>query len=71
MPFAIKAIQVDGGSGFQDAFERECQKKGIKLFVLPPRSSKLNGHVERAQRVHTEEFLEGYQQSQGREVMCH
>ena len=58
MPFPIKAIQVDGGSEFQDAFERECQKRGIKLFVLPPRSPKLNGHVERAQRTHTEEFYE-------------
>jgi putative transposase len=58
MPFPIKAIQVDGGSEFQDAFERECQKRGIKLFVLPPRSPKLNGHVERAQRTHTEECYE-------------
>ena len=58
MPFPIRAIQVDGGSEFQDAFERECQKRGIKLFVLPPRSPKLNGHVERAQRTHTEEFYE-------------
>jgi transposase InsO family protein len=58
MPFPIKAIQVDGGSEFQDAFERERQKRGIKLFVLPPRSPKLNGHVERAQRTHTEEFYE-------------
>jgi transposase InsO family protein len=58
MPFPIKAIQVDGGSEFQDAFERECQRRGIKLFVLPPRSPKLNGHVERAQRTHTEEFYE-------------
>ncbi len=58
MPFPIKAIQVDGGSEFQDAFERECQERGIKLFVLPPRSPKLNGHVERAQRTHTEEFYE-------------
>ena len=58
MPFPIKAIQVDGGSEFQDAFERECQKRGIKLFVLPPRSPKLNGHVERAQMTHTEEFYE-------------
>ncbi len=58
MPFPIKAIQVDGGSEFQDAFERECQRRGIKLFVLPPRSSKLNGHVERAQKIHTEEFYE-------------
>jgi len=58
MPFPIKAIQVDGGSEFQDAFERECQKRGIKLFVLPPRSPKLNGGVERAHRTHTEEFYE-------------
>ncbi len=27
-------------------------------FVLPPRSPKLNGCVERAQRTHTEEFYE-------------
>ena len=58
MPFPIKAIQVDGGSEFQDAFEEECQRRSIKLFVLPPRSPKLNGHVERAQRTHTEEFYE-------------
>ena len=58
MPFPIKAIQVDGGSEFQDAFERECQKRGIELFVLPPRSPKLNGHVERAQRTHREDFYE-------------
>jgi len=58
MPFPVKAIQVDGGSEFQDAFEEECRKRGIKLFVLPPRSPKLNGHVERAQRTHTEESYE-------------
>lgn len=58
MPFPIKVIQVDGGSEFQDFFEAECQRRGIKLFVLPPRSPKLNGHVERAQRTHTEEFYE-------------
>jgi transposase InsO family protein len=58
MPFPVRAIQVDGGSEFQDAFEEECQRRGIRLFVLPPRSPKLNGHVERAQRTHTEEFYE-------------
>ena len=58
MPFPVKVIQVDGGSEFQDFFEEECQRRGIKLFVLPPRSPKLNGHVERAQRTHTEEFYE-------------
>ncbi len=58
MPFPIKVIQVGGGSEFQDAFEEECKRRGIELFVLPPRSPKLNGHVERAQRTHTEEFHE-------------
>lgn len=58
MPFPIKAIQVDGGSEFQSIFEDTCQRLGIKLFVLPPRSPKLNGHIERANRTHTEEFYE-------------
>jgi len=58
MPFPIKSIQVDGGSEFQDTFEETCKQYGINLFVLPPRSPKLNGHVERAQRTHTEEFYE-------------
>lgn len=61
MPFPIKALQVDGGSEFQAAFEQACQQRGIRLFVLPPRSPKLNGHVERAQRTHTEEFYEVYE----------
>ncbi len=58
MPFPVRAIQVDGGSEFQAQFERACQERGIRLFVLPPRSPKLNGSVERAQRTHTEEFYE-------------
>jgi transposase InsO family protein len=60
MPFPIGAIQVDGGSEFQAEFETTCFKRGIRLFVLPPRSPKLNGSVERAQRTHTEEFYELY-----------
>ena len=58
MPFPVRAIQVDGGSEFQAAFEAACQARGIRLFVLPPRSPKLNGCVQRAQRTHTEEFYE-------------
>jgi len=34
----------------------ECQRRGIRPFILPPRSPGLNGHVERAQRTHTEEL---------------
>jgi putative transposase len=58
MPFQVKAIQVDGGSEFMAEFEQECQARKIKLFVLPPRSPKLNGTVERANRTHTEEFYQ-------------
>jgi transposase InsO family protein len=57
-PFPIRAIQVDGGSEFQALFEQACQHYGLRLFVLPPRSPKLNGAVERANRTHTEEFYE-------------
>ncbi len=57
-PFQIKAIQIDGGSEFKKHFEEECEKREMLLFVLPPRSPKLNGHVERANRTHREEFYE-------------
>lgn len=37
-------------------FEQACSELGIQLFVLPPRSPKLNGRVERAHRTHLDEF---------------
>lgn len=58
MPFPIRAIQVDGGSEFYAEFEEACKDLSIKLYVLPPKSPKLNGAVERANRTHTEEFYE-------------
>ncbi|MGH7360787.1 MAG: integrase core domain-containing protein [Candidatus Methylomirabilales bacterium] len=58
LPFPLRALQVDGGSEFAAAFEQACEQRGLHLFVLPPRSPKLNGRVERAQRTHTEEFYE-------------
>jgi transposase InsO family protein len=58
MPFPVRGIQVDGGSEFKAEFEAACQAKGLLLFVLPPRSPKLNGRVERAQRTHKEEFYQ-------------
>ena len=84
IPFPIRAIQVDGDSEFQDASGRKYQKRGIKLFTLPPRSPKLNGHIERIQRSHTEELYEvteaGFEIGElnrtlpewgKRKVMCH
>jgi len=59
-PYTIRAIQVDGGSEFMAGFEQACQQRSIHLFVLPPRSPKLNGHVERANRTHAEEFWQCY-----------
>lgn len=58
MPFPIRAISIDNGSEFMAEFEAACQARGIRLFVLPPRSPKLHGSVERANRTHTEEFYE-------------
>jgi putative transposase len=42
-----RAIQVDGGSEFMAEFEQACADKKIRLYVLPPKSPKLNGAVER------------------------
>jgi putative transposase len=58
MPFPVRAISVDNGSEFMAEFEQACAARGIALFVLPIRSPKLNGAVERGNRTHTEEFYE-------------
>jgi putative transposase len=58
MPFEVRAISIDNGSEFMAEFEAACEARGIRLFVLPPRSPKLHGAVERANRTHTEEFYE-------------
>jgi putative transposase len=58
LPFPLKALQVDGGSEFAAEFEEACQQKQLPLFVLPPKSPKLNAHVERSHRTHNEEFYE-------------
>jgi transposase InsO family protein len=55
LPFPIRAVQVDGGSEFKAEFEAYCEQHDLQLFVLPPRSPKLNGRVERIQRTFDEE----------------
>ncbi|MCY4277193.1 MAG: integrase core domain-containing protein [Gammaproteobacteria bacterium] len=52
----IKSIQVDGGSEFMAEFEAACRDLGLTLFVLPPRSPRLNGCVERASDASRTEF---------------
>ena len=58
MPVPVAAIQVDGGSEFMAGFETACQARGIALYVLPPRSPKLNGRVERLNGTARREFWE-------------
>lgn len=58
MPFGVRAVSVDNGSEFMADFEAACAARSIALLTLPPRSPKLNGSVERANRTHTEEFYE-------------
>lgn len=60
LPFRITAIQVDGGSEFMAEFELACRDFGITLYVLPPRSPKLNGCVERFNRTTRAEFWRWY-----------
>lgn len=59
-PFPIKSIQVDGGSEFMDIFESACKDKNIDLYVLPPRSPKFNGNVERRHGTIKYEFYSTY-----------
>ena len=57
-PFRVRALQIDGGSEFKDQFEAACQQVGLPLYVNPPRTPELNGHIERSNRTSREEFYE-------------
>jgi len=50
-------IQVDGGTEFRGTLETACKEIGLRLFVLTPRSSKLNGHIESADAMIVRELL--------------
>jgi putative transposase len=57
MPHKPKAIQIDGGSEFMAEFEKACKDIDLPLYVLPPRSPKLNGGVERCNQAWRYEFF--------------
>ena len=59
--FEIKSIQIDGGSEFMGEFEDFCEEMGIKLYVLPPRSPKMNCYVERTNETYRYEFWNVYE----------
>lgn len=56
MPDRVQAVQIDGGSEFMAEFEQACADAKIPLYVLPPRSPKLNGAVERCNGAWRYEF---------------
>jgi transposase InsO family protein len=56
MPDPVKAIQIDGGSEFMAEFEKACADSKLPLYVLPPRSPRLNGAVERCNGAWRYEF---------------
>lgn len=68
-PFPIKSIQVDGGSEFMAEFEQACKEREISLFVLPPKSPKYNGDVERKNGVSRNEFYSQYREEFKLEVI--
>ena len=57
-PFKIHAIQTDQGSEFRGEFETEAETLGVKFYYLPPKSPKLNAHVERVNRTWREDFYQ-------------
>jgi hypothetical protein len=63
LPFPLRSIQVDGGSEFMGEFEEWCRVASIPLYVLPKKSPKLNGHVERGNGTAKYEFYYQYQGS--------
>ena len=56
MPDPVKAVQIDGGSELMAEFEQACADAKIPIYVLPPRSPKLNGAVERCNDAWRYEF---------------
>ena len=69
LPFPIKSIQVDGGSEFRSEFEESCKNLQIPLFVLPPRSPKMNGFVERSNGTLKYEFFNFYEKANNLKVI--
>ena len=58
MPFKVQAIQTDQGSEFRGDFEDVVKAFGLEFYYLPPKSPKLNPHVERVNRTWREDFFQ-------------
>lgn len=54
--FGVEVIQADNGAEFQTAFHWHVLDKGINHVYIKPRAPRLNGKVERSDRIDAEEF---------------
>jgi transposase InsO family protein len=55
LPIRVEAIQTDG-SGSQSAFHWHLADRGIRHIYIKAATPRLNGKVERSQRLDAEEF---------------
>lgn len=57
-PFRIHTVRTDRGHEFQAQFHWHVEDKGIRHVYIKPRSTQLNGKVERSHRTDQEEFYQ-------------
>lgn len=56
LPFRVEVIQTDNGAEFQSSFHWHVLDRGIAHVYIRPATPRLNGKVERSQRIDAEEF---------------
>ena len=57
-PFRIHTVRTDRGHEWQAQFHWHVEDNGIRHVYIKPRSSQLNGKVERSHRSDQEEFYQ-------------
>ena len=58
LPFRVLTIQTDNGAEFQSRFHAHLDTRDIRRVYIRPRTSHLNGKVERSHRVDDQEFYQ-------------
>ena len=58
LPFRVHVVQTDNGAEFQSQFHWHLETRDIRHVYIRPRTSHLNGKVERSHRVDDQEFYQ-------------
>ena len=58
LPFRVHVVQTHNGAEFQPEFHWHLESKDIRHVCIRPRTSHLNGKVERSHRVDDQEFYQ-------------